>query len=103
MEASDSSWSVDQDLKLQHGLKSFGKDDSDRWIKIAEGVHGKTKKECVRRFKELATAIRGKQQAAAVVQSPDRSLRAAADEEEELHGGYSAAQYEAMQKGKWFT
>jgi len=39
--------------------------------------------QCVRRFKELATAIRERQQAAAVVQAPAKlSMQAAADEDE---------------------
>ena len=47
MQEAESSWSEDQNLKLQEGLKGFGKTDPERWVKIAEGVPGKTKKEVV--------------------------------------------------------
>jgi DnaJ homolog subfamily C member 2 len=33
-------------------------DKNERWTKIAKGVMGKTKKECVQRFKEIRNAIK---------------------------------------------
>jgi hypothetical protein len=45
MQEAESSWSEDQNLKLQAGLKTFGKADPERWVKIASGVPNKTKRE----------------------------------------------------------
>lgn len=49
-------WSADQQFQFETALKTVPKG-SDRWDKIAEAVQGKTKKDCVRRFKEIRARI----------------------------------------------
>jgi DnaJ family protein C protein 2 len=58
----DNVWTDEQDAQLQKGLKSFPAtmDKNERWASIAEGVDGKSKKECVERFKAIRTAIKNK-------------------------------------------
>jgi len=49
-------WTADQQFQFEQALKTVPKG-SDRWDKIAEAVQGKTKKDCVRRFKEIRARI----------------------------------------------
>lgn len=49
-------WTADQQFQFEQALKTVPKG-SDRWNKIAEAVEGKTKKDCVRRFKEIRARI----------------------------------------------
>lgn len=48
-------WSNDQQKQMEKGMKEVPASvpTKERWIKIAEGVDGKTAKECFTRFKEL--------------------------------------------------
>jgi DnaJ homolog subfamily C member 2 len=56
----ESGWTAEQDQQLQIGLATYPAtmDKNERWTKIAKGVMGKTKKECVERFKEIRNAIK---------------------------------------------
>lgn len=56
----ETSWTPDQDQQLQTGLATYPAtmDKNERWTLIAKGVKGKTKKECVQRFKEIRNAIK---------------------------------------------
>lgn len=53
-------WSQDQQKQLELALKKFppSMEAQERWTKIAEAVPGKTKKQCVDRFKMLRDAIK---------------------------------------------
>ena len=55
-------WSDEQDRQLQEGLKTYPAtmDKNERWTFIAKGVDGKSKKECVERFKAIRAAIKNK-------------------------------------------
>jgi DnaJ family protein C protein 2 len=55
-------WSAEQDQQLQDGLGKYpaAMDKNERWAAIAKGVSGKTKKDCVQRFKEIRDAIKNK-------------------------------------------
>jgi hypothetical protein len=46
-------WSKTQQAQFEKGLKSIAKDDPNRWERIAGFVEGKSKKECIARFKEI--------------------------------------------------
>jgi DnaJ family protein C protein 2 len=52
-------WTVEQDTLLQEGLKKFPStmDKNERWTNIAKGVPGKSKKDCVQRFKIIREAL----------------------------------------------
>ncbi|GKZ01027.1 hypothetical protein MPSEU_001054100 [Mayamaea pseudoterrestris] len=60
--SSPDDWSTEQDQQLQDGLGKFPAtmDKNERWAAIAKGVTGKTKKDCVQRFKEIRDAIKSK-------------------------------------------
>ncbi len=61
-EASSSDWTSEQDQQLQKGLSTFptSMEKNERWSNIADGVTGKSKKECVMRFKEIRSALKAK-------------------------------------------
>ena len=57
-------WSDAQQKQLEQALRTFPSslDKNERWTKIAGAVNGKSKKDCVERFKALRAAIqKGKQ------------------------------------------
>jgi len=55
-------WTEEQDRQLQDGLAKYPAtmDKNERWNNITKGVTGKTKKECVQRFKAIREALRQK-------------------------------------------
>lgn len=61
-EAADNVWTQAQQQALENALREFpsSMDPQERWTKIAERVPGKTKKQCVERFKELRNAVKNK-------------------------------------------
>merc|ERR1712232_169912 len=56
-------WTEEQDQQLQLGLSNNppSMDKNERWTNIAKGVPGKTKKQCVERFKVIRSAMKAKQ------------------------------------------
>ena len=54
-----------QQLALEQALEQFPASDGKRWEKIANAVPGKTKGECVARFKQIVAALKAKKAAAA--------------------------------------
>jgi len=59
-----SCWSQEQQDKLENALKSVDKDASNRWELISELVPGKSKDECMNRFKKICIDMKKKQQKA---------------------------------------
>jgi DnaJ family protein C protein 2 len=55
--AVESEWNSDQQAAFEAALKSTPKEVEDRWEVIASKVPGKTKKDCVKRFKEIREKI----------------------------------------------
>lgn len=53
-------WSQDQQRSMEAALQKFPKGTEDRWDKIAEVVPGKSKEECMLRFKFLVEALKKK-------------------------------------------
>ena len=62
-----SNWTDAQDKQLEEGLAQYpsSMDKNERWTAIAAGVGGRSKKDCVARFKEIRLALLQKQQQAA--------------------------------------
>lgn len=58
----EDSWTVEQDQQLQDGLAKFPAtmEKNERWSKIAECVPGKSKKDCVQRFKSIREALKSR-------------------------------------------
>ena len=56
----EESWSQDQQKSLEVALSQFPKGTSERWERIAGKVEGKTKEQCMLRFKFLAEQIKKK-------------------------------------------
>jgi len=59
-----SEWTPEQQKLLEVGLKTYPASDKERWVKIAGDVPGKSKKECVARYKEIVAALKAKKAAA---------------------------------------
>lgn len=57
---SDEPWTEEQDSLLQEMLRKYpaDMDKNERWKMIAKGVPGRTKKDCVARFKAIREAVR---------------------------------------------
>ena len=60
-------WTAAQQAALEKGLKTFPSSlkPQERWTKIAEGVEGRSMRECVARFKALRAAAMARRKAAA--------------------------------------
>ena len=56
-------WTADQDKQLQSALAKYpnSMDKNERWTKISDDVPGKSKKDCVQRFKAIRDALKAKQ------------------------------------------
>ena len=59
---SEDVWTEAQDKALQDALKAHpaSMDKNERWVAIAKAVEGKTKKDCVNRFKAIRDALQAK-------------------------------------------
>mmetsp|Transcript_1448 Transcript_1448/g.3013 ORF Transcript_1448/g.3013 Transcript_1448/m.3013 type:complete len:588 (+) Transcript_1448:3-1766(+) len=58
--ATSEAWTEEQDAQLQEMLRKYpaDMDKNERWKAIANGIDGKSKKECVQRFKAIREAVR---------------------------------------------
>lgn len=55
-------WSSEQQKQLEVALKAVDTKDAQRWEKIAEQVEGKSKKQCMQRYKKLVQMIKDAKQ-----------------------------------------
>ena len=53
-------WTPDEQKLLEQGLKTYPASVADRWDKIAASVPNRSKKDCMKRYKELVEMIRAK-------------------------------------------
>ena len=57
-----SDWTQVQQKELEQAIKSFPKGTEERWDRIASKVGGKSKEECLLRFKYLAAIVKNKKE-----------------------------------------
>ncbi|XP_031565944.1 dnaJ homolog subfamily C member 2-like [Actinia tenebrosa] len=57
-------WSSNEQKLLEEALRKFPANTPERWDRIAESIPGRTKKECMKRYKELVEMIKAKKAAA---------------------------------------
>ncbi|XP_059489975.1 dnaJ homolog subfamily C member 2 [Neocloeon triangulifer] len=62
-------WTAEEQKLLEQALRTYNSATPDRWDKIAECVPSRSKKDCQRRFKELAEIVKAKKAAQAKVAS----------------------------------
>ena len=58
-------WAAEEQKLLEQALKTFPSSTPERWERIAEAVPNRSKKECMKRYKELAETIKAKKAALA--------------------------------------
>uniref|UniRef100_A0A2P2HZQ3 DnaJ homolog subfamily C member 2-like n=1 Tax=Hirondellea gigas TaxID=1518452 RepID=A0A2P2HZQ3_9CRUS len=58
-----SPWTSEEQARLEQALKTFPANTDDRWEKVADSIPGRGKKDCMRRYKELAEMVRAKRAA----------------------------------------
>jgi len=66
-------WSPEEQKLLEQALKTYPSTTSERWDRIAEAIPGRGKKDCMKRYKELAELIRAKKAATAAAKKKETS------------------------------
>ena len=59
----DRPWSAEEQKMLEQALITFPKDTPKRWDRIGESIPSRSKEQCIRRFKELASMVQAKREA----------------------------------------
>ncbi|GAB1599414.1 dnaJ homolog subfamily C member 2-like [Argonauta hians] len=66
-------WTSDEQKLLEQSLKTYPADVADRWEKIAANIPSRSKKECIKRYKELVEMVRAKKMAQTAAAKVKRS------------------------------
>lgn len=53
-------WTAEEQKLLEQAMKTFGPNVPERWDRIAESVSNRSKKDCMKRYKELCEIVRAK-------------------------------------------
>lgn len=62
--ASEKPWTSEEQRLLENALRTYPTSTPERWERIAEAVPGRTKKECMKRYKDLVEMVKAKKAAA---------------------------------------
>ncbi|XP_055468512.1 dnaJ homolog subfamily C member 2 isoform X1 [Psammomys obesus] len=68
-------WTTEEQKLLEQALKTYPVNTPERWEKIAEAVPGRTKKDCMRRYKELVEMVKAKKAAQEQVLNAGRAKK----------------------------
>lgn len=61
--APERSWTSEEQRLLENALRTYPASTPERWERIAESVPGRTKKECMKRYKDLVEMVKAKKAA----------------------------------------
>lgn len=62
-------WTTEEQQLLEQALKTYPASTAERWVRVAECIPNRTKKECIKRYKELVETVKAKKAAKAAVNS----------------------------------
>ncbi|XP_048011422.1 dnaJ homolog subfamily C member 2 [Megalobrama amblycephala] len=62
-ESNSAPWTTEEQKLLEQALKTYPVNTPERWEKISEAVPGRSKKDCMKRYKELVEMIKAKKAA----------------------------------------
>ncbi|XP_006882667.1 PREDICTED: dnaJ homolog subfamily C member 2 isoform X2 [Elephantulus edwardii] len=68
-------WTTEEQKLLEQALKTYPVNTPERWEKIAEAVPGRTKKDCMKRYKELVEMVKAKKAAQEQVLTASRAKK----------------------------
>ncbi|XP_068829440.1 dnaJ homolog subfamily C member 2 isoform X2 [Capricornis sumatraensis] len=68
-------WTTEEQKLLEQALKTYPVNTPERWEKIAEAVPGRTKKDCMKRYKELVEMVKAKKAAQEQVLNASRGKK----------------------------
>ncbi|XP_032944403.1 dnaJ homolog subfamily C member 2 isoform X3 [Rhinolophus ferrumequinum] len=68
-------WTTEEQKLLEQALKTYPANTPERWEKIAEAVPGRTKKDCMKRYKELVEMVKAKKAAQEQVLNASRARK----------------------------
>ncbi|XP_037692396.1 dnaJ homolog subfamily C member 2 isoform X1 [Choloepus didactylus] len=68
-------WTTEEQKLLEQALKTYPVNTPERWEKIAETVPGRTKKDCMKRYKELVEMVKAKKAAQEQVLNASRAKK----------------------------
>uniref|UniRef100_G3UB14 DnaJ homolog subfamily C member 2 n=1 Tax=Loxodonta africana TaxID=9785 RepID=G3UB14_LOXAF len=68
-------WTTEEQKLLEQALKTYPVNTPERWEKIADAVPGRTKKDCMKRYKELVEMVKAKKAAQEQVLNASRAKK----------------------------
>ncbi|XP_053572515.1 dnaJ homolog subfamily C member 2 [Bombina bombina] len=73
--ADSTPWTTEEQKLLEQALKTYAVNTPERWEKIAAAVPGRSKKDCMKRYKELVEMVKAKKAAQEQVQNATKAKK----------------------------